>query len=130
MYMKLNTANGDFYTNLSKTTSGTPYGFYFPQAISPGSVMPGYSFMLDKALDTSNTAAKINAMRTLGVPYEKGYELRANKDLMEQANRISNNLLKDSIRVLPNKEVIAIIAYLQRLGTDIEKNKIVENKNQ
>jgi cytochrome c oxidase cbb3-type subunit I/II len=101
-----------------------------PQAISPGSVMPGYSFMIDKALDTSSTVAKINAMRTLGVPYEKGYELRANKDLMEQANRISNNLLKDSIRVLPNKEVIAIIAYLQRLGTDIEKNKIVENKNQ
>ena len=101
-----------------------------PQAISPGSVMPGYSFMIDKPLDTSSTPAKINAMRTLGVPYEKGYEQRANKDLMEQANRISNNLLKDSIRVLPNKEVIAIIAYLQRMGTDIEKNKIVENKNQ
>jgi cytochrome c oxidase cbb3-type subunit I/II len=100
-----------------------------PQAISPGSVMPGYSFMLDKLLDTSSTPAKINAMRTLGVPYEKGYEYRANKDLMEQANGISANLLKDSIRVLPNAEVIAIIAYLQRLGTDIEKNKLVENKN-
>jgi cytochrome c oxidase cbb3-type subunit I/II len=94
-----------------------------PQAISPGSVMPGYSFMLDKSLDTSSTVAKINAMRTLGVPYEKGYEYKANNDLMIQANQISANLLKDSIRIKPNAEVIAVIAYLQRLGTDIEKNK-------
>jgi cytochrome c oxidase cbb3-type subunit I/II len=92
-----------------------------PQDISPGSVMPGYSFMIDKALDTSSTPAKIKAMRTLGVPYETGYEFRANKDLMEQASRISASLLRDSIRVKPSAEVIAIIAYLQRLGTDIEK---------
>jgi cytochrome c oxidase cbb3-type subunit I/II len=106
-----------------------------PQDISPGSVMPGYSFMIDKALDTSSTPAKIKAMRTLGVPYAEGYEYSANKDLMEQANRISASLLKDSIRVKPNAEVIAIIAYLQRLGTDIEKNKpdsyrVAETKNQ
>jgi cytochrome c oxidase cbb3-type subunit I/II len=92
-----------------------------PQDISPGSVMPGYSFMIDKLLDTSSTPAKIRAMRTLGVPYAAGYENKANKDLMVQANRISASLLKDSIQVKPTAEIIAIIAYLQRLGTDIEK---------
>ena len=46
---------------------------------------------------------------------------------MIQANTIADNLKTDSIRVSPNKEVIAVIAYLQRLGTDINKSKS-ENK--
>lgn len=94
-----------------------------PQAITPGSVMPSYSFLLENELDTASTATKIKAMRTLGVPYEKGYENFANKDLVEQEGRIQASLLKDSVRVRPNAEVLALIAYLQRLGTDIEKNK-------
>ena len=47
-------------------------------------------------------------MRKLGVPYEKGYEKIAVDDLNTQAKEISNNLLSDSIRVSPKKEVIAI----------------------
>ena len=62
-------------------------------------------------------------MQTLGVPYNKGFDLVANVTLMQQANRISQNLLSDSIRVSPNKEVIALIAYLQRLGKDISNKK-------
>lgn len=92
-----------------------------PQATSPGSVMPSYSFLLNNEIDTASTAAKIKAMRTLGVPYAQGYEYNANKDLANQAARIQSNLLKDSVRVKPNVEILAIIAYLQRLGTDIEK---------
>ena len=60
-------------------------------------------------------------MRKLGVPYAKGYENTANKDLTAQADLIRANLLKDSVSVKPNVEVLALIAYLQRLGTDIEK---------
>lgn len=99
-----------------------------PQAISPGSIMPSYSFMIDKNLDTSTTPAKIRAMQTLGVPYEKGYDQIANKELMEQASRIAGNLAKDSVNVPANREIIALIAYLQRLGTDIEKGKVAENQ--
>jgi len=115
--------------NLKKTDSWHFNHMDDPQAVSPGSIMPAYSFMLDKELDTASTPAKIKAMRTMGVPYDEGYEYIANKDLTNQAAKIQNNLLKDSIRVKPNAEVLAIIAYLQRLGTDTEKNKIVENKN-
>jgi cytochrome c oxidase cbb3-type subunit I/II len=57
----------------------------------------------------------------LGVPYEKGFEYKANAHLIEQANGIVNNLKMDSIRITPNKEVIALIAYMQRMGTDITK---------
>lgn len=87
--------------------------------MSEGSIMPPYAFMLTQNLDTSTTKAKINAMRTLGVPYEKGFENIANAHLMEQAATIAASLKTDSIKVSPNKEVIALIAYIQRLGTDI-----------
>jgi cytochrome c oxidase cbb3-type subunit I/II len=115
--------------NLKKTDSWHFNHMDDPQAISPGSIMPAYSFMLDKELDTASTPVKIKAMRTMGVPYHEGYEYIANKDLVDQAAKIQSNLLKDSIRVKPNAEILAIIAYLQRLGTDTEKNKIAENKN-
>jgi cytochrome c oxidase cbb3-type subunit I/II len=79
--------------------------------------------MLENDLDVSNTAAKINAMRTLGVPYAKGYEKQAVADLQVQAQQIANNLISDSIRISSKKEMIALIAYVQRLGVDISKNK-------
>ena len=60
-------------------------------------------------------------MQTLGVPYATGYALIANQALMEQAKSIAANLKLDGIEVGPNKEIISVIAYLQRLGTDINK---------
>lgn len=105
--------------NLKKTNGWHFRHFREPSSMSEGSIMPSYAFMLKDVLDTSSTRAKINAMRTLGVPYEKGYEDIANSDLMRQATGIANNLKTDSIRVSPNKEVIALIAYIQRLGKDI-----------
>ena len=94
-----------------------------PSSMSEGSIMPSYAFMLRKNLDTSTTAAKIRAMQTLGVPYQKGFDKISNTVLMKQAIGIADNLKVDSIRISPNKEVIALIAYLQRLGTDISKIK-------
>jgi len=100
-----------------------------PQSISTGSVMPAYSFMIDKVLDTSTTATKIRVMQKLGVPYPAGYDKIANKDLVIQANEIAGDLKKNSVAVKPDKEIIAIIAYLQRMGTDITKNQTTaENK--
>ena len=91
-----------------------------PTTMSPGSIMPPYPWLIEQKLDISTTAAKINAMRTLGVPYEEGYEDKANKDLQEQADMIAKNLAADNIDVKSDREIIAIIAYLQRLGTDIK----------
>ncbi|MDT3403901.1 cytochrome-c oxidase, cbb3-type subunit I [Mucilaginibacter terrae] len=98
-----------------------------PRLMSPGSIMPEYSWLINQSLDTTTTAAKINAMRKLGVPYAIGYENRANADLQKQAEGIANNLAKDRIKVTPDKEIVAIIAYLQRLGTDIKVNKTANN---
>jgi len=59
-------------------------------------------------------------MRSLGVPYPDGYEDIALDDLNNQANEITSDLLDSGVLVEPNKEIIALIAYLQRLGTDIK----------
>ena len=93
-----------------------------PRTMSPGSIMPAYDWLIDQKLDTTSTAAKIKAMQSLGVPYPDGYAAIANKDLDQQAKSISANLAVDKIKVNSDREIIAIIAYLQRLGTDI-KNK-------
>ncbi|MFP5079836.1 cytochrome-c oxidase, cbb3-type subunit I [Pedobacter sp. JCM 36344] len=90
-----------------------------PQTMSPGSIMPPYEWLINQQLDTTTTIAKINAMRTLGVPYELGYEHQANADLAEQAKAIGDDLKKSDVRVKSDREIIAVIAYLQRLGTDI-----------
>jgi cytochrome c oxidase cbb3-type subunit I/II len=92
---------------------------YEPQTISPGSIMPRYTWLFENDIDMDITEAKIKAMQTLGVPYEQGYEKEANKDLMKQANEIVADIQKENIKAMPQKEIIALIAYLQRLGTDI-----------
>jgi cytochrome c oxidase cbb3-type subunit I/II len=91
-----------------------------PRTMSPGSVMPPYSWLLTQDLDTSSTAAKIRAMQTLGVPYPKGFDLTANTILMQQADSIAVDLQRNKVPAESNKEIIALIAYLQRLGTDIK----------
>lgn len=91
-----------------------------PGTMSPGSIMPSYPWLLDDDIDTSTTAAKIRAMITLGVPYPKGYDKQANQQLMKQSEQITANLKKDGVETLSNKEIVALIAYLQRMGTDIK----------
>jgi len=91
-----------------------------PQTMSPGSIMPPYEWLISQKLDTTTTRSKISAMRTLGVPYAVGYENRANAVLDEQAKLIAADLNQNNIKVKSDKEIIAIIAYLQRLGTDIK----------
>jgi cytochrome c oxidase cbb3-type subunit I/II len=96
-----------------------------PTSMSPGSLMPPYPWLLDDDLDTSTTSAKIEAMQTLGVPYPAGYSSVANRDLNKQAGEIAKDLLASGIETDPNKEIVALIAYLQRLGIDIKgQNKV------
>jgi cytochrome c oxidase cbb3-type subunit I/II len=91
-----------------------------PQSMSPGSIMPAYAWMLDDPIDTASTPAKIRAMQRLGVPYPEGYDRVANKDLMQQAETIRTKLAADKIKTPANREIVAMIAYLQRMGTDIK----------
>jgi cytochrome c oxidase cbb3-type subunit I/II len=110
---------------------------YRPKAVSQNSIMPAYTWFQEDDLNTSLTKDKISAMRKIGVPYKKGYEAIALKDLHAQAHIIAEDIvvtmmskmpksiLKDfnkeaKIKELEKKEIVALIAYLQRLGTDIK----------
>ena len=91
-----------------------------PGLMSPGSIMPSYKWLIENKLDISNTRDKIVAMKTLGVPYPKGFEDLAEADLVAQAKRIGDKLTKEGYPVEGDEEIIALIAYLQRMGTDIK----------
>lgn len=91
-----------------------------PTSMAPGSVMPKYPWLFRRDLDISSTNSKIHAMRKLGVPYEEGYESRANADLETQAKTIAQELKVSKIEISEKKEIIALIAYLQRMGKDIK----------
>ena len=99
-----------------------------PVTMSPNSIMPRYPWLFsttdhDASLNTSLTKKKLEAMKTLGVPYEDDYIEQWESHLSVQANAIADDLNKDpNIQVDSNEEIIALIAYLQRLGMDIKQS--------
>jgi len=103
-----------------------------PRIVSEGSIMPAYPWLMEK-LDVSSTKDKISAMRTLGVPYPEGYEEKALEDLNQQAQEIYQAIITQDPEIKnarPDMELIALIAYLERLGSDIHKaNKVEEIEN-
>jgi len=94
-----------------------------PTSMSPGSIMPAYEFLIEQKLNTASTKDKLKAMQTLGVPYDEGAIDNAENDLKVQAEAIAQNLAKENVKVEADREIIAMIAYLQRLGTDIKKGQ-------
>jgi cytochrome c oxidase cbb3-type subunit I/II len=93
-----------------------------PESMSPNSIMPPYPWMIEDNLDYSQIANKISVLRKLGTPYPEGFEEEAAADLERQAAKIAESLRNDGIEgeELEKKEIVALIAYLQRLGTDIK----------
>lgn len=93
-----------------------------PRSISPGSVMPNYPWLFVKDINTKDIPFKIRAMQKLGVPYDEGFDKIAVDELNKQAEQIAAELKEQGIKEADaKKEIIALIAYLQRLGTDVEK---------
>ena len=111
---------------------------YDPQSTSSGSIMPRYQWLIKNELDKSNTETKMKAMVSLGVPYSEEEIANAQQNMLEQATQIEQNLYTDpdfastyeadkkyaaenglEFIEMKNREIVALIAYLQRLGTDI-----------
>ena len=93
--------------------------FMNPQKLNATSIMPPYPWLADYEIDLHLTPVKIRVMQTLGVPYPEGYDKIANEDVKAQAEKIAAGLRAQGIDVENNKQIIALIAYMQRLGTDI-----------
>jgi len=101
-----------------------------PAQLNPQSIMPPYPWLIDQTIDTSKTGVKIRAMQKLGVPYEDGYDLVANEDLMQQASGIAEQLKAASMPAEANSKIVALIAYLHRLGKDISLLRPEENTSE
>lgn len=95
--------------------------------MSTGSIMPAYPWLISDRIDKGKTPDMIKAMIRLGVPYPSGYQNEANHDLEEQAKKIQASLAKDNIKVETHDEIVALIAYLQRIGTDIKEEPNTKN---
>jgi cytochrome c oxidase cbb3-type subunit I/II len=92
-----------------------------PQTISPGTIMPAYPWLFTDNTKYNELEGKIITMRKLGVPYPEGMEQIAEKEARAQAEGIAKDLPENkTMPVDANKEIIALIAYLQRLGKDIK----------
>jgi cytochrome c oxidase cbb3-type subunit I/II len=119
---------------------------YDPQAMNEKSIMPRYQWLITDELDKSLTEKKMEAMVTLGVPYTEQEITDAQNSMLEQGIQIEKNLYGDPDFVssyeadkaavgegfveMRNREIVAMIAYLQRLGTDIKVKEILEETDQ
>ena len=119
---------------------------YDPQSTSSGSIMPAYQWLIKNKLDKSLTETKMKAMVSLGVPYSDEDIANAQQSMSEQGAQIEKNLYSDpdfaetyeadkqaggqDFVEMRNREIVAVIAYLQRLGTDIKVKDTEETSTQ
>ena len=112
---------------------------YDPQSTSSGSIMPAYQWLVRNEHDRSDIQAKMETMVKLGVPYSEEEIANAKASMDAQALQIEKNLYQDpefarsyeeekkyaqengeDFVEMRDREIVALIAYLQRLGTDIK----------
>ncbi|MGB0892305.1 MAG: cytochrome-c oxidase, cbb3-type subunit II, partial [Flavobacteriaceae bacterium] len=121
---------------------------YDPQSTSPGSIMPAYQWLLKNKLDKSNTETKMKAMLSLGVPYSEEEIAKAQSLMDTQGKMIQQNLYQDPdfaktyeadkkyaeengqiFIEMKDREIVALIAYIQRLGVDIKLKDFQDTVN-
>ena len=104
--------------------------FREPTDTSPGSIMPAYPHLLEEEIDFSQATRAVAAMRRVGVPYEETDLAAAEADAREQAQTIAAQMAEEAespdLLAMSDREVTALIAYLMRLGVDIDKPIPVE----
>jgi cytochrome c oxidase cbb3-type subunit I/II len=100
-----------------------------PRSTSPGSIMPKYTWLFKDKISYSVLPKKLNVLHALGAPYSDDVMQNAVSIAKEQALRISDGLKKDGVQgTKADKEIIALIAYLQRLGVDGRKMEEMNNE--
>ncbi len=98
------------------------YHMMDPTTMSPGSLMPSYPWLLEDTYSVDEIRPKITVMRKLGVPYPEGHEDQVEEEINAQSAAIVQRLSDAGVETKQDREIIALIAYLQRLGADIKLN--------
>jgi cytochrome c oxidase cbb3-type subunit I/II len=89
-----------------------------PRSTSPGSIMPPYPWLLRDRIDAADITASVRALRRVGVPYTDDQIASVPAQLAAEGQEIVARLASSSIKTEPDREIVALIAYLQRLGKD------------
>ena len=92
-----------------------------PRSTSPGSIMPAYAWLLERRLDPADVTASVRALRAVGLPYSDTEVAGVAASLQQQGQAIVGRLGTAGITTPPYREIVELIAYLQRLGTDGRK---------
>jgi cytochrome c oxidase cbb3-type subunit I/II len=89
-----------------------------PRSTSPGSVMPPYPWLLEATVDPADIQASVRALKKAGVPYSDADVDGVEASMQAQAQGIVTSLAGANLEATPDKEIVALIAYLQRLGRE------------
>jgi len=92
-----------------------------PRAVTARSIMPAYPWMLTNPLDFTSIQGRVDVLAMLGHPYGEAIT-RAPEMAREQARAVAASIAAQGGPAgLEDKEIVAMVAYLQRLGTDLRK---------
>ena len=118
-----------------------------PRVTSPGSIMPRYPWLIYNELDRTKTKDKITLLKNVfGAPYTEDQINNVDKIVDEQAAKIVQGIYSGDPEIkkafdaqkaeqgeafipVEKREIIAVIAYLQRLGTDIKTSEVKTASN-
>ncbi|HED53705.1 MAG TPA: cytochrome-c oxidase, cbb3-type subunit I [Phycisphaerales bacterium] len=97
--------------------------FEDPQIFREGSLMPSFKHLIHEDLDFNQVQPRVQALAMIGVPYGEAVK-NAEEMAREQAAQVAQEIRDQSrgapiVDDLENKKVVALIAYLKRLGTDL-----------
>jgi cytochrome c oxidase cbb3-type subunit I/II len=81
--------------------------------------MPAYPWLTKNTVDLSQIPVKIRVMQMVGVPYAKDYDQKAVADYRSQAQIIVDELKASGVDIEADKQIVAMIAYLHKMGRDI-----------
>jgi cytochrome c oxidase cbb3-type subunit I/II len=109
--------------DLQRVGGKYPDGWHYehmrdPRSTSPGSVMPPYAWLIDARVDPADVTASIRALKRTGIPYDLNEVSEVEASLQAQGAQVVTNLAGAGIESTWDTEIVALIAYLQRLGRD------------
>jgi cytochrome c oxidase cbb3-type subunit I/II len=111
--------------DLARAGGKRPNSWHFrhmldPREMSPGSIMPSYGWLMSKKTGYDILPKKLKVMAALGVPYSEDDIAKSIENAKAQAKEITLDMESAGVpMMMQNKQIIALIAYLQRLGTDL-----------
>ena len=98
-----------------------------PRSTTPGSIMPPYVWLYEKEWSGDLLSKKLSVLQSLGTPYSAAEVEHAGELATAQAKQIVSELIAQGVKPEPNlesKRIVALIAYLQKLGRDIKPAQV------